>query len=266
MLSDLAPAKNSSAAEWIEERLQGASAYSVGGVVPIGFTAYARIFHPAWRTCMRAGKELLEPVSWAEVAQFTERTVHPLMQWEGVIARPRIDQQVIHMLLRSGSSIVQDPDEGSIPPRISCRLAAILREHVSNPANCWFGVWTGYGREYEFELPSPIFGTRFREWYLLKGSLDAIQHSFLDTKRLGSRFHQSPNIAWPAEKTWCVATDIDLRTTYVGGAIELIEAILKDPDIEAHESSPGDRVDLTSDYINSQRPSFHGSRIVLEHP
>ena len=44
---------------------------------------------------------------------------------------------------------------------------------------------------------------------------------------------QTPNLWWPADRAWCVATEIDLPWTYVGGSAELIDAILADPRLEA---------------------------------
>ncbi len=45
--------------------------------------------------------------------------------------------------------------------------------------------------------------------------------------------HQTPNLWWPGDRSWCVATEIDLPCTYVGGSAELIDAILADPRLEA---------------------------------
>jgi len=43
----------------------------------------------------------------------------------------------------------------------------------------------------------------------------------------------SPNIWWPEDRAWCVATDIDLYDTYVGGSQECIEAVLGNLELEA---------------------------------
>lgn len=53
--------------------------------------------------------------------------------------------------------------------------------------------------------------------------------------------HQTPNLWWPADRCWCVATEIDLPWTYVGGSAELIGAILADPRLEAMPAEPEDR-------------------------
>ena len=48
--------------------------------------------------------------------------------------------------------------------------------------------------------------------------------------RVDGFWGHSPNIWWPEDHAWCVATDIDLFDTYVGGSRECIKAILSDPD------------------------------------
>ncbi len=52
----------------------------VGSVIPEGFDAYVRLFHPAVR--VEAGVEV--PVRWAEIAAAYDRTFHAEMQWLNV--------------------------------------------------------------------------------------------------------------------------------------------------------------------------------------
>ena len=51
---------------------------------------------------------------------------------------------------------------------------------------------------------------------------------------------------------WCVATDIDLYDTYVGGSVECIEAIMSNPDLEALPTTIDARLDLHGDTINAR--------------
>jgi len=44
---------------------------------------------------------------------------------------------------------------------------------------------------------------------------------------------QSPNLWWPEDHAWCVASEIDFCSTYVGGSPELIEGVLGDERLEA---------------------------------
>ena len=67
----------------------------------------------------------------------------------------------------------------------------------------------------------------------------------------------SPNIWWPEDRAWCVATDIDLFDTYVGGSRECIEAVLGNPDLEALPTTHDARVDIGADTINVPHAPAH---------
>ena len=87
-----------------------------------------------------------------------------------------------------------------------------------------------------------------RDYLLFRGPLDAVM-SFLED-RMFPFWGDSPNIWWPEDHAWCVATDIDLFDTYVGGSRECIEAVLSNPDLEALPTTIDARVDLYGDTIN----------------
>ncbi len=53
---------------------------------------------------------------------------------------------------------------------------------------------------------------------------------------------QSPNLWWPEERAWCVASEIDLCSTYVGGPEAAIDDILHDGRLEALAVGPADRI------------------------
>jgi hypothetical protein len=57
----------------------------------------------------------------------------------------------------------------------------------------------------------PTFRVPAREYRLLAGPIDAVAESVVD-----SPWSQSPNLWWPHDHAWCVATEIDLNTTYIG--------------------------------------------------
>ena len=66
-----------SEARWVEESLSNFG--TLRALMPNGFAAYARIFHPAY-----LNKDEERPVRWSTVASWTGRTVHPLMQFERI--------------------------------------------------------------------------------------------------------------------------------------------------------------------------------------
>jgi hypothetical protein len=61
---------------------------------------------------------------------------------------------------------------------------------------------------------------------------------------------QSPSLFWPEDRAWCVATEIDLDSTYVGGSPQLIEALLNDPRFEAWPAQLEDPIDSGGDDVN----------------
>jgi len=83
-----------------------------------------------------------------------------------------------------------------------------------------------------------------REYILFSGKLNAAD-AFIKYPD-----NQSLNIWWPDDRKWCVATEIDFRSTYVGGSAACIKAILNHPVLESFLVNPEDRVDFGSDTIN----------------
>ena len=51
---------------------------------------------------------------------------------------------------------------------------------------------------------------------------------------------QSANLWWPADRAWCVVTDIDLTSTYVGGSAVCIAELRATPGLECVPASPAD--------------------------
>ena len=227
-----------SEARWVEERLSAFG--TLRSLLPEGFAAYARIFHPAY-----LNKDEERPVRWSTVASCTGRTVHPLMQFERIAG-----------LSEDPHDMYKDPPWGSHPqigsiPEAECRtLVEALRSFTSTPANCFFCLWEGYGNiDTRLYKASSRVRAPGRDYLLFRGPIDAIM-AFLagDWPFWG----HSPNIWWPEDRAWCVATDIDLYDTYVGGSVECIEAIMSNPDLEAIPTTIDARLDLHGDTINAR--------------
>ena len=85
--------------------------------------------------------------------------------------------------------------------------------------------------------------------WLLRGSLE------LATANLAPEpSEQSVNLWWPADRSWCVATDIDLMSTYVGGSADCISALLDATELEAARAAAQTPIDLASDQLNPVPP------------
>ena len=232
--------EDKSEARWVEESLSKFA--RVRALVPEGFSAYARMFHPAY---LEENEE--QPVRWSTVASWTGRTVHPLMQFERVAN-----------LSESHGDIYKDPPWGLVPrhgsiPVRECRiLLDALREFTSTPDRCYFGLWDGYGYLAQgLYKESSRVRAPGRKYLLFRGPIEVVL-TFLTGER--PFWGDTPNIWWPEDRAWCVATDIDLYDTYVGGSDECIEAILTHPELEALPATLDARIDLGADIINAPKP------------
>jgi hypothetical protein len=226
---------DASAADWIVTGLRG-FAESVVSLVPDGFAAYVRVFHPAYRG---AGAES-RPVSWAEIAAANGTHVHAGMQLGA------LTNNAYSYNHPQPGVFDRPPEVGSLPPELATPLAGVLARHTTTPERCWFAVWNGFGPDTRAEVrAAPTFQVPAREYHLLQGTTDAITESVMDGLR-----EQSPNIWWPDDRLWCVATEIDLNTTYIGCADACHDDILALPGIEALEVDPATGVSWRSDLLN----------------
>jgi len=276
---ELAPgvelATDVSPASWIVERLlpmDRSAGVRVGEIIPTGFEAYARVFHPAHE------QPSYEPITWSEIARRAGTVAHPEMQLEHVVGNADIHG--------AGFS---EPDEGSCPRFIVEALVEILVPSTLGE-DCWLAVWEGYGslghgimtvrsfgedrreaRAHQraergrmrraakqlaalprFSIqPSPEGDAR-RRYILLHGPIEVVPRLEFN----GS--YQPPNLWWPADRSWCVATEVDGYSTYVGGTTACIDTILADARLEALPSDPHHRFDLGSDQVNPRPPGLAG--------
>ncbi len=143
--------------DWIRGRLHGWG--HVGGVVPRGFEAYARILHPiaAYR-----GDETAR-WRWAEVADRTGRVMHPLVQSQRLFG-----PEPAHVEFPDGWSPGL-PEEGRLEPELLAHLTGQLRNHGREQA-ITLGIWDGWGEingaSSTFLLWAPAEGTPWwRRWY-----------------------------------------------------------------------------------------------------
>jgi hypothetical protein len=224
-----------SAADWVVEGV-GEFASGVKGLLPAGFEAYARIPH---------------------------RTA-------------------------AGEAMHDEPWVGELPPGLLSALCEVLAEHTATPERCWFCLWDGWGwiwgspsvgilvvsedaPQTPIQVP-PAFppevldGPRVslpqRDYILFEGPLDAAGRLGWASGELLSAAHpepdfdpeafhpQSPSLFWPHDRSWCVATEIDLDSTYLGGSNGLVRALLEDPRFDGRPARLDDRIDAGGEQGN----------------
>ena len=178
-------------------------------------------------------------VRWSTVAEWAGKTVHPEMQWEAI--SPPINEA-------SGPSPYRDvPCRGCCPKDVLAALADLLAPGTAPASDCWVCIWAGFGGLEDVLGEAPLVQHLGREYFLVRAPLETIG----DASLILSLFpHDGPNIWWPDDRAWCVATEVDFMWTYVGGTSAMIERLLADPRLEALETNTEHRGDYLSDTTN----------------
>lgn len=256
-------------ADWVAKALSAGDWGNVSGIVPSGFEAYVAVRHPAWRCdCteenladMRPGYALGRPIRWAEVAQsevpvvygyalytkgrktLTRNTQYRRLQ-NGDWVLDELPRRQLIPVLRPGDAWITGPREGSLEPDLARVLQSVLAQERADTVPCWFGIWEGFGWLTEAQRAAPLFEAPGRRWHLFCAPLDHLERPFWDGLE-----HQAANLAWPEDRSWCLATEIDAEVTYVGGSKDLIIAILEAPGLEAVPARLDERLAGLSDVL-----------------
>jgi hypothetical protein len=221
-------------AEWVVAGLRG-FAESVLSLVPAGFPAYVRVFHPGYR---QVGTKAI-PVPWAEIAAANTSYAHSGMQLGALTGN-------IESRDAPQPGLFDHPPEwGTLPAELIPTLASALARHTTTPDRCWFAVWNGFADLGEDVRRAPTFLAPQREYYLLRGPTESAAETVTWTHR-----EQSPNLWWPDDRAWCVATEIDLNSTYIGCDDACGEEILALSEVEALPIDPATGIDYRSDLCN----------------
>lgn len=262
----LTPADDAQPAQWVIDGLVSRE-HTVRSLVPDGFEAYCRVFHPASTYELDGNRQATNRrrVTWAKIAQESGRVMHPEAQFEAITGLDRYkgDSAMDHGQppLWRGSA-----GDGSLDLDVIKELVPILGAHTDTPEHCYFAHWGGFGW-IEFDLtqitgwfgyPWPNAG---RDHMLFQGPLTSAVITLNDPP-----FHfQSPNVWWPEDHAWLVATDIDMDSTYIGGSSACVDAICSQDGIEALRTEPTHVVTRDGDRINPplQPPSFQKPRRTL---
>nr|WP_274636632.1 hypothetical protein [Microbacterium bovistercoris] len=153
-----------SAGEWLRARIDDPWRNSMHDVVPRGFAAYARVFHPAtrerpigrvwpddddregWEAFLRAGVEVdTERVTWAQTAAAFGTTMHPLAQWQRLVGKHDPYGHDGGSPRDADGWRYSDPPQGQLEPDTLAALADVLGAHTTTPDAGGIALWEGWG-------------------------------------------------------------------------------------------------------------------------
>ena len=208
LLADARPA------DWVRTSVT-TFAKNLGSFLPGHFPAYARVFHP-----FRPGARFPESVpSWRELAN--------MEGWDLNSGATAFD------FAMDGVDQMQAP-VGSAPLSVIEPLVEHLTSATTTPEDCYFAVWEGWGGSIIPHTHPATFQLPFRGYHLFAGPLPAARTDY-SSFPIGEI--QSASLWWPADRAWCVATEVDHAWTYIGGSRAVIDAILADTRLESVERS-----------------------------
>lgn len=155
---------DTSAGDWLRERLDDPWNATMHAVVPRGFPAYARILHPAivrslpdrpvpayddYDAMAEAERQALvdqfvdEPATWAETATAFGTTLHPLAQWQRIVRTPTDGDW--HTRISPDGREFSAPAEGELAPEMLASIASHLASHTTTPDAGFAALWEGRG-------------------------------------------------------------------------------------------------------------------------
>jgi hypothetical protein len=123
----------------------------------------------------------------------------------------------------------------------------VLARNTATPDQCWFCVWEGYGwpalnrlREH----PSRA-ALEHRNCFLFRGAVSAAGAFRSEV------WFQSPTLWWPEDRAWCVASELDIYSTYVAASTTAVRALIDHAALEVLECTSDQDIDH-GPYVSAQ--------------
>ncbi|MDQ1521760.1 MAG: hypothetical protein QOI55_2833, partial [Actinomycetota bacterium] len=199
----------------------------VATLVPASYPAHARVFH---RAATRAND-----VRWADIAAHTgqhltaESRYRELTGWHPDAAHQSPPEPWL------------EPDRGSLRADECAAVAEVLARYTTTPRDCWFCLWEGYGTAWtalnRVAEHAPRVALEHRSCLLFRGPVSAAT-----AFRSGPLF-QSPTLWWPEDRAWCVASELDIYSTYVAATPPAVDALIEHPALEVLACSAEQDID-----------------------
>lgn len=202
--------------------------------------------------------EAVSPAADASAAQWIAPLLHSFGADVGAIIPPHFDRY-----LRIADAPPGQDDDRSAPGGILETIAVTARAHTATPEVTWYCIWEGYGWQTTAKLVysapagrgTPLTALRrrretralrvgddrrrrvleghlaqvpqlhlpHRAYYVLRGPVGAAP---LIRDPGSPQQPQPPDLWWPDDRAWFVATDTDLSWLYVGGTVDLTDELM----------------------------------------
>jgi hypothetical protein len=186
-----------------------------------------------------ASSRRLVPVRWSEIAAANGTRAHEGMQLAALTGtHPSVEA-------REAGAFDAPPNNGSLPRHMAAAVAPVLARHTTTPERVWFAVWEGFGDLPDEVRRAPAFTAPHRVYHLLSGPIEVFAEGAYN-----SADRQSANLCWPNDRAWCIATEIDLNSTYLGCDAACADEIVALPEVEALIIDPATGIDFASDALN----------------
>jgi hypothetical protein len=231
----------------------------VTSIVPVGYDAYVRVFHPV------GAPAPAEFVTWQEVADWSGRVFHPLAQFEKMSMPVRPNP--------GPPPFVEPPLTGTLIPVLCDVLVRRLTRLTRTPSTCYFALWEGWGqlsgsqtrfvgatvddpiRDAEEYMVAawrrqvarlPRLEHLHRRYVLGHGSIGAVCDLYRQPLGHDPRrtLGLTPQIWWPEDRAWVVGSEIDFDSTIVATTNVGADALLNCEGLEALLVPSDGRLDL----------------------
>jgi hypothetical protein len=188
-------------------------------------------------------------LSWGQIARANDKVGHPQMQFTRLLG---YSSRYVPGYQQSQSVVFDTaPIVGKLPTGTAAALIPTLGRHTAAGDTCWFAFWAGWADLDSAIRKHPTFQLPHRAYHLARGKITSATTS---EGAVGGA-HLAASLWWPDDHAWCVATDIDLDSTYIGGSESCIEELLSNPALEAAPVTSSTGITADSDKLNPVEPT-----------
>jgi hypothetical protein len=121
-------------------------------------------------------------------------------------------------------------------------LVNLLAKYTTTPDDCYAAYWDGFGSQ---AFPrsvwhAPRMSVPNRDYVLLRGAAADLTAAAGGWPHQGDLSPAHPAFAWPADRAWCVAADVDPHWAGIGASHAAIDELLVAAGLDVVLADPGE--------------------------